>query len=134
MIEFVGRYENRKHHFYLKIENGTEFAFIQPYFLVTDIDHTRKGRINRMDCLFSGEIWEGTHSHGYGYSCSADVYGTLIEIIEKLHKGKLSDEAKQELRAINTHDARLVLSDKLLAELEILNTEAFEKKWNSIRR
>lgn len=129
MIEFVGRYENRKHHFYLKIENGTEFAFIQPYFLVTTMDHPRKGRINRMECLFSGSIWEGTHSHGYGYSCSADVYGTLIEIIEKLYKSKLSEEAKQELYNINTHNERLNLSDKLLAELEILNAETFQKKF-----
>ena len=129
MIEFVGRYENRKHHFYLKIEKGTEFAFIQPYFLVTNMDHPRKGRINRMDCLFSGEIWEGTHRHGYGYSCSADVYGTLIEIIEKLHGKELSEEAKQELRNINTHNVRLTLSDKLLAELEILNAETFRKKF-----
>lgn len=129
MIEFVGRYENRKHHFYLKIEKGTEFAFIQPYFLVTTMDHPRKGRINRMECLFSGSIWEGTHSHGYGYSCSADVYETLIEIIEKLYKSKLSEEAKQELYNINTHNERLNLSDKLLAELEILNAETFQKKF-----
>ena len=131
MIEFVGRYENRKHHFYLKIETQEEFAFIQPYFLVTDIDHPRKGRINRMDCLFSGLIWEGTHRHGYGYSCSADVYGTLIEIIEKKYKSDLSEQALAELRAINTHDNRLYLSKELLTELETLNTKAFHEKFAS---
>ena len=131
MIEFVGRYENRKHHFYLKTETAEEFAFLQPYFLVTSFDHPRKGRINRMDCLFSGEIWEGTHGHGWGYSCSADVYGTLIDIIQKLHKGKLSEESQEELRNINTHNDRLNLSTHLLAELEILNAEAFEKKFRN---
>ena len=130
MIEFAGRYQARGHHFYLKIDKDTEYAFLQPYFLVTDSDHTRKGSINRMDCLFSGTVWEGTHRHGYGYSCSADVYGTLIDIIIKSYGKKLSAESLAELKGINTHDYRLNLSDKLLAELEILNAEAFEKRWN----
>ena len=121
MIEFVGRYESRKHQFFLRIQDSLEFNFIQPYFLVTDMDHPRKGRINRMDCLFSGSVWAGTHRHGYGYSCSADVFGTLIEIIEKIYKSELSDESKEELRRINTHNSRLELSTKLLEELQVLN-------------
>lgn len=129
-MEFTGRYENRKHHFYLKIETQEEFAFIQPYFLVTDSDHTRKGRINRMDCLFSGLVWEGTHRHGYGYSCSADVYGTLIEIIEKKYKSELSDAALDELRRINTHNWRISFSKELLAELETLNTKALHERFS----
>lgn len=129
MIEFVSRYEGRKHLFYIKIDKGNEFAFIQPYFLVTSYEHPRKGRINRMECLFSGSVWEGSHSHGYGYSCSADVYGTLLDIIHKLYRSQLSEDAKAELDKINTHDTRLVLSDKTLGELERLNAEYFEKKW-----
>ena len=131
MIEFAGRYENRKHHFYLKIEKDAEFNFIQPYFLVTDIDHTRKGSINRMDCLFSGQVWEGTHRHGYGYSCSADVYGTLIEIIRKNYGKKLSSESLDELDKINTHDDRLNLSDRLLEELSRFNIEKLEERFHT---
>ena len=80
-------------------------------------------------CFFSLLPTLDFRRKNYGYSCSADVYGTLIEIIEKLHGKELSEEAKQELRNINTHDVRLNLSDKLLAELEILNAETFQKKF-----
>lgn len=130
MIEFAGRYENKKHRFFIRIENDNEFEFLRPYFLVTSSDHPRKGRIMRMDCLFSGSVWEGSHSHGWGYSCSADVYDTLFEIIRKSYGKDLSADAMEEIRSINTHNDRITLSDSFLEELRALNDSAFEKRWS----
>ena len=83
-----------------------------------------------MECLFSGSVWQGRQSHGYGYSCSADVYDTLIDAIKKLHKKTLSQSAIDELNAINTHESTIHLSTELLDELGTLNTAAFMKKFN----
>lgn len=132
MITHVGKYVGKSKCFFLKIDDGIEFNFIQPYFLVTTGDHPRKGAINRMDCLFGNSVWEGTQQHGWGYSWSADVFNTLIDIIHKLYDDKLSDEAKNELREINAHDNQIDLSTGLLEELQKLNIEYLGKKYRGI--
>lgn len=129
-MQFTTIYRNGKpQYFFIKIDNPREFNFLQPYFLVTSFDRPRFGRILEMDCLFSSSVWQGRQSHGYGYSCSADVYGSLIDAIRKVHKGQLSDTAKQELNSINTHDSELRLSDELLSELSALNSAALERRF-----
>ena len=129
-MEFTTIYHNGKpQYFFIKIDEPAEFNFIQPYFLITSMDKPRFGRILEMECLFSGSVWHGRQSHGYGYSCSADVYGTLIDAIYKLYKKELSEESKQELNAICTHDNTLKLSENLLAELAKLNIIALERKY-----
>lgn len=115
--------------FFIMVDKDEEWAFIQPYFLSTSDDHPRKGKILRMECLFSGKVWNGRQRHGFGYSRSADVYDTLIDIIKELHKGKLSQNALDELDAINTHEEEQKLSDDLLSELSELNTKALREKW-----
>ena len=130
-MEFTTIYRNGKpQYFFIKIDEPAEFNFIQPYFLVTSMDKPRFGRILEMECLFSGSVWQGRQSQGYGYSCSADVYGTLIDAIYKLYKKELSEESKQELNAINTHDNILKLSGNLLRELARLNAIALERKYS----
>lgn len=131
MIEFTTIYHNgRPQRFFIKIDKPSEFNFIQPYFLITTYDKPRFGRILEMDCLFSGSVWQGRQSHGYGYSCSADVYGTLLEAIRKLHKNSLSEAARAELNAIETHNDRLTISAATLAELATLNNAALACKYN----
>ena len=132
MLQFNTIYKNGKpQYFFIKSEKPEEFNFIQPYFLATSIDHPRHGRILELNTLFSGAgaVWCGRQQHGYGYSASADVYGELIEIIEKAYGKKLSEEAKKELNAINTHDDNLTLSDELLNELKTHNINALELKY-----
>lgn len=121
-MKFTTIYRNGKpQYFFIKLDNEKEFNFIQPYFLVTSMDKPKYGRILEMNCLFSGSVWQGRQTHGYGYSCSADVYGTLIEIIRKLYEKTLSKQALQEINAINTHDEDLKLSLETLSELATLN-------------
>lgn len=130
-MEFTTIYRNGKpQYFFIKIDEPAEFNFLQPYFLATSMDKPRFGRILEMECLFSGSVWQGRQSHGYGYSCSADVYGTLIDAIYKLYKKELSENAKQELNSINTHDSTLILSIATLKELATLNTVALERKYS----
>ena len=130
-MEFTTIYRNGKpQYFFIKIDEPAEFNFLQPYFLATSMDKPRFGRILEMECLFSGSVWQGRQSHGYGYSCSADVYGTLIDAIYKLYKKELSENAKQELNNINTHDSTLILSIATLKELATLNTVALERKYS----
>ena len=130
-MEFATIYRNGKpQYFFIKIDEPAEFNFLQPYFLLTSMDKPRFGRILEMECLFSGSVWQGRQSHGYGYSCSADVYGTLINAIYKLYKKELSENAKQELNSINTHDSTLILSIATLKELATLNTVALERKYS----
>ena len=130
-MEFTTIYRNGKpQYFFIKIDHDKEFNFLQPYFILTSLEKPRFGRILEMECLFSGSVWQGRQSHGYGYSCSADVYGTLLDAIRKLHGKKLSEESKQELTAINTHDNALHLSETLLSELSKLNTIALERKYS----
>lgn len=74
----------------------------------------------------------GKGRHGYGYSFSADIYGELIDIIETLYKNDLTDAEKEELRKINTHDEKVVLSERLLAHLKELNEKALEEKWKKM--
>ena len=86
-MEFNSIYKNGKpDYFFITIDHEKgERAFIQPYFLVTDIDHPRRGRIREMNVLVNiGNIivYYGKATHGYGYSHSADVYGELIDIID----------------------------------------------------
>ena len=130
-MEFNTIYRNGKpQYFFIKIDEPAEFNFLQPYFLLTTMDKPRFGKILEMECLFSGSVWQGRQSHGYGYSCSADVYGTLIDAIRKLYSKELSEESKQELNAINTHESTLKLSENLLAELTKLNMIALERKYS----
>lgn len=132
MLQFNTIYKNGKpQYFFIKSDKPEEFNFIQPYFLATSIDHPRHGRILELNTLFSGAgaVWCGRQQHGYGYSASADVYGELIEIIKKEHGKNLSEEAKKELNAINTHDDNLTLSDELLNELKAHNINALELKY-----
>lgn len=131
MIEFTTIYHNGKpQRFFIKIDKPSEFNFLQPYFLVTSYDKPRYKRILEMDCLFSGSVWQGRQSHGYGYSCSADVYGTLLRAISELYEGKLSEAAQDELNDINQHDNIISPSDSLLAELATLNAAALACKYN----
>lgn len=129
-MQFTTIYHNGKpQRFFIKVDNLKEYAFIQPYFIVTTIDRTRIGSILEMNCLFSSSVWQGRQTHGYGYSCSADVYGTLIDIINKLHKDRLTEADKDELKKINTHDEHLVLSSELLENLSKYNSAALEEKY-----
>lgn len=131
-MEFTTIYRNGKpQYFFIKIDEPAEFNFLQPYFLVTSMDKPRFGRILEMECLFSGTVWQGRQTHGYGYSCSADVYGTLIDAIKKLHKGTLSPAAMEEINNINTHESNLILSISTLKELATLNTIALERKYSA---
>lgn len=130
-MEFTNIYRNGKpQYFFIKLDAENEFNFLRPYFLLTSYDRPRLGRILEMECLFSGSVWQGRQTHGYGYSCSDDVYGTLIDAIKKLHGKKLSDDARAELDAINTHDSRIYITESTLAELATLNGEALAKKYN----
>jgi len=131
-MEFTTIYRNGKpQYFFIKIDEPIEFNFLQPYFLITSMDKPRFGRILEMECLFSGSVWQGRQSHGYGYSCSADVYGTLIDAIYKLYKKELSENAKQEFNSINIHDNTLVLSIATLKELATLNNVALWRKYSA---
>ena len=130
-MEFTNIYRNGKpQYFFIKLDAENEFNLLQPYFLLTSYDHPRLGRILEMECLFSGSVWQGRQTHGYGYSCSADVYETLISAVKKLHGKELSSTAVEELNAINTHNSTLTLSANLLQELATLNNAALAKKYN----
>ncbi len=114
-MEFNSIYKNGKpDYFFITIESK-ERPFVQPYFIVTDIDHKKRGNITYMEVLQSfGNFttYYGKGRHGYGYSFSADIYGELIDIIETLYKNDLTDKEKEELRKINTHDEKVVLLRK----------------------
>ena len=130
-MEFTTIYRNGKpQYFFFFFYEQAEFNFLRWCLLVTSVDIPRFGRILEMECLFSGSVWEGRQSHGYGYSCSADVYGTLIDAINKLYRKDLSDESKRELNVINTHEDTLKLSENLLKELAKLNMNALERKYS----
>lgn len=129
-MQFTTIYKNGKpDYFFIKLDKPQEWAFLQPYFLVTSIDHQRHGRIKEMSCLFSGSVYQGKQYHGYGYSASADVYGELLSIINKLYGSKLTDKTKKELSKINTHDDKLTLSKKALDELSSLNNAYINIKY-----
>lgn len=127
-MKFTTIYKNGKpERFFIMKEATGEFAFLQPYFLSTTNDHKRHGRILEMDCLFSGEVWQGRQTHGFGYSCSDDVYSELIKIIKTLHKKRLSEDDIKELNSINTADDTITFSESLLANLSKYNTEAISE-------
>lgn len=129
-MEFTAIYRNGKpERFFIKIDNLKEYEFLRPYFIATSFDHTRHGSILEMECLFSGSVWQGRQRHGYGYSCSADVYGELIRIIEKIHKKRLTDNDRETLNAINTHDRVLTLPAIFLDNLDTYNSEAMKEKY-----
>lgn len=130
MIHHAGMYVGNSNVFMLSVDNSREINFIQPYFFVTSMEHPRKGNINRLDCKISGQVWAGTQRHGWGYSWSADVFGTLIEIIKTLYRNKLSEKAKRELNNINTHESDIKLSNSLLNELSRLNSEYLNEKYS----
>lgn len=136
-MKFTSIYKNGKpDYFFIALDNKKhEFDFIQPYYIVTDIDHTKVGRIKEMNALINlGDvsIQYGKGLHGFGYSFSADIYGELIDIIKKLHGKKLTDVEIAELNAINTHDDDLELSEGLLTHLGELNAEVIEAKWKKM--
>lgn len=129
-MEFNTIYRNGKlERFFIKLDHMNEYPFLQPYFILTSIDKPRLGNILEMECLFSCSVWQGKQRHGYGYSCSADVYGTLINAINKLHKGKLSEAAQREINGINAHNSTLKLSAETLSELSALNSIALFEKY-----
>lgn len=134
-MEFNSIYKNYKpDYFFITIENK-ERPFVQPYFIVTDIDHKKRGRITYMEVLQNfGDFttYYGKGRHGYGYSFSADIYGELIDIIRTLYKDDLTDEEKEELSKINTHDEKVTLSEGLLAHLKELNKIALDEKWKKM--
>lgn len=125
-MKFTTIYHNGKpQYFFIKLDHPKEFAFLQPYFLITSENKPKYGRILDMNCLFTGSVWQGRQSHGYGYSCAADVYGTLIEIIKKLHGKTLSDNALEEINTLNIHDDDLKLSLETLSEIATLNEKMY---------
>lgn len=132
-MEFNSIYKNGKpDYFFITIDSKKgERAFIQPYFIVTDIDHPRRGSIREMNVLVNTNgviVYYGKATHGYGYSHSADVYGELIDIIEDSYGTELTDAEKTELHKINTHDDELTVSPELLEHLAELNKVALDKK------
>lgn len=132
-MEFNSIYKNGKpDYFFITIDSKKgERAFIQPYFIVTDIDHPRRGRIREMNVLVNTNgiiVYYGKATHGYGYSHSADVYGELIDIIRDTYGEELTAAEKEELRKINIHDDKLTLSPELLEHLAELNKVALDKK------
>lgn len=134
-MEFNSIYKNYKpDYFFITIENK-ERPFVQPYFIVTDIDHKKRGRITYMEVLQSfGNFttYYGKGRHGYGYSFSADIYGELIDIIRTLYKNDLTEAELEELRKINTHDEKVTLSEGLLEHLKELNKIALDEKWKKM--
>ena len=136
-MEFNSIYKNGKpDYFFITIDSKKgERAFIQPYFIVTDIDHPRRGRIREMNVLVNTNgiiVYYGKATHGYGYSHSADVYGELIDIIRDTYGEELTDAEKTELHKINTHDDELTVSPELLEHLAELNKVARDKKWANL--
>lgn len=133
-MKFTTIYKNGKpERFFILKEAKNEFAFLQPYFLSTTPEHKRHGRIVEMDCLFSGAVWQGRQTHGFGYGCSADVYGELVKIIKKLHKERLTEADLAELGKLNIADDTLEFSEAFLANLSRYNTEALEEQLNKER-
>lgn len=136
-MKFTSIYKNGKpDYFFIALDvTKHEFNFVQPYYIVTDIDHTRHGRIREMNALVNlgdTEIQYGKGTHGYGYSFSADIYGELINIIRTLYKNELTESELEELRKINTHDDDLELSEGLITHLGELNNKAIEEKWEKM--
>lgn len=136
-MEFNSIYKNGKpDYFFITIDSKKgERAFIQPYFIVTDIDHPRRGCIREMNVLVNTNgiiVYYGKATHGYGYSHSADVYGELVDIIRDTYGEELTDAEEEELRKINTHDDELTLSPKLLEHLAELNKVALDKKFANL--
>ena len=134
-MEFNSIYKNGKpDYFFITIESK-ERPFVQPYFIVTDIDHKKHGNITYMEVLQNfGNFttYYGKGRHGFGYSFSHDIYSELKCIIKTLYKNDLTDEEKEELGKINTHDKKVTLSEGLLAHLKELNTKALEEKWKKM--
>lgn len=136
-MKFTSIYKNGKpDYFFITIDHKQgERAFVQPYFIVTDIDHPRRGRIKEMNVLENMNevtIYYGKATHGYGYSHSADVYGELIDIIRNTYGKELTDAEDKELNKINTHDDELTLSPELLEHLAELNKVALDKKFANL--
>lgn len=134
-MEFNSIYKNgRPDYFFITIESN-ERAFVQPYFIVTDIDHKKHGNITYMEVLQNfGNFttYYGKGRHGYGYSFSADIYGELIDIIKTLYKNDLTNEEKEEINKINKHEDIIKLSDSLLRHLKELNENALEEKFKNL--
>lgn len=133
-MKFTSIYKNGKPDYFFIALDATkhEFNFVQPYYLVTDMNHPRHGRIREMNALINlgtTQIQYGKGTHGYGYSFSADIYGELIEIIRTLYKDELTESELEELRKINTHEDDLELSEGLLAHLGELNVKTLNEKF-----
>lgn len=132
-MEFNSIYKNGKpDYFFITIDSKKgERAFIQPYFIVTDIDHPRRGSIREMNVLVNKDgiiVYYGKATHGYGYSHSADVYGELIDIIRDTYGKELTNTEAYELSKINIHDDELTVSPELLEHLAELNKVALDRK------
>mgnify|MGYP000778915210 FL=1 len=136
-MKFNSIYKNGKpDYFFITIDSKKgERAFIQPYFIVTDIDHPRRGSIKEMNVLENINdviVYYGKATHGYGYSHSADVYGELIDIIRDSYGKELTDAEHKELNKINIHDDELTVSPELLEHLAELNKIALDKKFANL--
>lgn len=136
-MKFNSIYKNGKpDYFFITIDSKKgERAFIQPYFIVTDIDHQRRGRIREMNVLVNMNniiVYYGKATHGYGYSHSVDVYGELIDIIRDSYGKELTDAENKELSKINTHDDELTVSPELLEHLAELNKVALDNKFANL--
>lgn len=139
-MKFTSIYKNGKvQNFYIKANEKEYNAFLQNYFILTTIDKKRLGNILEMDCLFSNDykhtgseaVYIGKQKHGYGYSASADVYGTLLQTIKNLYKNNLTDEELTKLEKINTHDDNIVIDDDLLEKLGKLSNTKLYEKWKN---
>jgi hypothetical protein len=128
-MEFTTIYRNGKpERFFIKLDDPKEFAFLRPYYLATTSDKTRFGSILEMECLFSQSVWQGRQRHGCGYSCSADVYGSLIRAAEETILDKLEPATVAFLNGINTHDDKIEFPADVLDDLDKASTEALLNK------
>ena len=128
-MEFTTIYRNGKpERFFIKLDDPKEFAFLRPYYLATSSTKTRFGSILEMECLFSCSVWQGRQLHGYGYSCSADVYGSLIKAAEKTIFDKLKPTTIDFLKGICAHNSKIEFPADVLADLDKASTEVFLNK------
>ena len=104
-MKFISIYKNGKpDYFFIALDASKhEFNFVQPYYIITDIDHTRHGSIREMNAL------------------SAMFTSLFRNINQKIHVGTLS-RAKSRKR--NYYEKRIQI-------LFPNNKMKFRKKWIS---
>lgn len=139
-MKYASIYNNGKvQNFYIKANKKEYDAFLQNYFILTSIDNKRLSNIKEMECLFSNDykheesdaVYIGKQKHGYGYSASADVYGTLLQTIKNLYKNDLTAEDLAKLEKINTHEDNIIIDNDLLEKLGKLSNAKLYEKWGN---